>query len=163
MADRTFYRAGAGAAIVGTALALVFNILHPRTSGDPGDTEAHLRLVADSDIWLLDHVSLGVAILLSALGLITILRSVEADGEPAWAWGRLAIVAALLSALFGMVVVAVDGLALKAVADSWSGASDKAGGLLAAGTAEDSGWAVHMADRGPVRRTAAARWDGPIE
>ena len=61
----------------------------------------------------------------------------EADGEPAWAWGRLAIVAALLSAAFGMVVVAVDGSDLKAAADSWSGASDKAAGLLAAGAVED--------------------------
>lgn len=137
MADRTFYRTGAGAAIIGAILAIIFNILHPRPTGDPGDTEAHLRLVADSDIWLLDHLALGIAILLTALGLITILRSVEADGETAWAWGRLAIVAALLSASFGMVVIAVDGIALKSTADSWASAQDKAGALLAAGTAEE--------------------------
>ena len=137
MADRTFYRTGAGAAIVGAILAIVFNILHPRPTGDPGDTEAHLQLVADSDIWLVDHLALGIAILLTALGLITILRSVEADGEAAWAWGRLAIVAALISASVGMAVIAVDGLGLKAVADSWSSSQDKAGALLAAGTAEE--------------------------
>jgi hypothetical protein len=137
VADRAFYRIGAGAAIIGAILAIVFNILHPRPSGDPGDTEAHLRLVADSDIWLVDHIALGIAILLTTLGLITILRSVEADGEAAWAWSRLAIVAALISASFGMAVIAVDGLGLKAAADSWASSQDKAGALLAAGTAEE--------------------------
>src|SRR5919106_501567 len=59
--ERNFMRVGAGALVVGTVLAFVFNLIHPRSSDALDSTRGELELVAGSDIWLFDRMMLEVA------------------------------------------------------------------------------------------------------
>lgn len=120
MADRSFLRWGAGAAMVGAVLALVFNVLHPRTS-DVANVENELELVAGSSIWLFDHFMLAWAIAFAFVGYVAISRSFP-EGPGAW-WGRLAMATVIAGATVGFVTVLVDGMAMKHVADAWVDAS----------------------------------------
>ncbi len=117
MAQRTLFRAGAIGAMVGAALGLIFNILHPRGTGIDTSQE-ELALVADSDIWLFDHFMLAWALVFSLLGLVAIARSYA--GEAGESWGRFALASAIAATGIGLVGVTVDGMALKEVADNWA-------------------------------------------
>jgi hypothetical protein len=119
MAQRTLFRVGAIAAMIGAALGLIFNLLHPRASGIDTSQE-ELDLVADSGIWLFDHFMLAWALAFSILGLVAIARSFTGDnGE---AWGRFALVAAIIAIAVGFVTITIDGMAVKEVADNWADA-----------------------------------------
>jgi hypothetical protein len=117
MAQRTLFRVGAVAAMVGAALGLVFNLLHPRGGGIDTSQE-ELELVADSGIWLFDHYMLAWSLAIGFLGLVAIARSFT--GEAAESWGRLALAFAIASFAIGVVTVVIDGIAVKEVADNWA-------------------------------------------
>jgi hypothetical protein len=117
MAQRTLFRVGAIGAMVGAALGLIFNLLHPRGSGIDTSQE-ELDLVADSGIWLFDHFMLAWALAFGFLGLVAIARSFT--GEAGESWGRLALASAIASVAIGYVAVTVDGVAMKEVADNWA-------------------------------------------
>ncbi len=119
MPERKLLRIGAVSAIVGAILAIVFNILHPRNLGPP-DMEALLRMIADSTIWVGDHIGIIIVILLFLGGLTALYRSIT--GEPGAAWARLGFVAVLLSSTLGVITFAIDGLAMKEVAAAWANA-----------------------------------------
>lgn len=127
--DRAVRRAGAGAAMVGAVLGIVFNLLHPRGSGVTVTDE--LTLVSGSQIWLFDHFGLLFAIALAVVGLVVIGRSI--DEEPAGSWGRVAAASVVLGGSIGLVTVLVDGMANYAVSTEW--AASQSGVALAAGTA----------------------------
>lgn len=117
MAHRTLFRVGAIGAMVGAALGLIFNLLHPRGSGIDTSQE-ELDLVADSGIWLFDHFMIAWALAFGFIGLVAIARSFT--GEAGESWGRLALAAAIASVAIGWVAVSVDGVAMKEVADNWA-------------------------------------------
>jgi len=117
MPERTLLRIGAVSAILGAILLVVANILHPRTS-DIDDTEAMLQLIADSSIWVTDHLGLAIAFLLVLGGLVAVYRSITA--EPGAALARLGFAGALLSSGIAMVVIGIDGFGLKEVAEAWA-------------------------------------------
>ena len=116
MSDQPLFKIGAVSAIVGGSLGLVFNLLHPRTP-DVGDVEAVLRIVAESSIWVLDHVVLGLALAISLGGFVAIERSITGDRGRALA--RLGLAAALVSTAMGLVLLAIDGIAHKQLAVAW--------------------------------------------
>lgn len=137
MPERSVLRAGAMAAVVGAILALVFNILHPRATDAIDDPEAELRLVADSGIWLFDHVALLVAVLLAFFGLWAISRSF--GREPAVSWARVAFVSAVVGATVLLVTLGIDGIGTKVMADEWAaagGGSDTAAFFAARAVSE---------------------------
>ncbi len=117
MAQRTLFRVGAIGAMVGAALGLIFNLLHPRGSGIDTSLE-ELDLVADSGIWLFVHYMLAWALAFSLVGLIAVARSFT--GEAGESWGRFARAAAIASIGIAAVTVTVDGVAVKEVADNWA-------------------------------------------
>jgi hypothetical protein len=117
VSQRTLFRVGAIGAMVGAALGLVFNLLHPRGSGIDTSQE-ELDLVADSGIWVFDHFMLAWSLTLGFIGLVAIARSFT--GEPGESWGRLALASAIASLAIGIVTVVVDGVAIKEVADNWA-------------------------------------------
>lgn len=117
MAQRTLFRVGAIGAMLGAALGLIFNLLHPRGSGIDTSQE-ELDLVADSGIWLFDHFMIAWALAFGFLGLVAIARSFT--GEAGESWGRLALAAAIASVAIGWVGVTIDGVAMKEVADNWA-------------------------------------------
>jgi hypothetical protein len=119
MPERTLTRIGAAAAVLGAVLGLVVNVLHPRVN-DPANTRAFLRQVAESTIWVGDHVGIIFAVLLVTGGLVAVYRSITSG--PGAAWARLGFAAALVSAGLGFVTFAVEGIALKRVAVAWASA-----------------------------------------
>ena len=117
--------------MAGAVLGLVANLLHPRANGVDTSLE-ELRLVADSDIWLLDHYLIGWSLAAAGFGLICIALSHAT--EPARSWGRMAFGFAVGSITIAFVTIAVDGRALKEVADAWAASPDDPA-LIAAGDA----------------------------
>jgi hypothetical protein len=97
----------------------VVNVLLPRVN-DPANTKAFLRQVAESTIWVGDHVGIIFAMLLVTGGLVAVYRSITSG--PGAAWARLGFAAALVSAGLGFVTVAVEGIAIKRVAMAWASA-----------------------------------------
>ncbi len=124
MTERGFLRFGAGAAMVGAVLALVFNILHPRTS-DIDNVRAEIETVADSGIWLFDHFMLAWAIAISFVGFIAITAYLGEGGlGGGWVWAARAAVVVGVAVTF--VTLVVDGTAVKEVADNWAEATGPA-------------------------------------
>lgn len=139
MTDRTLFRLGSWAAIVGAVVALVFNLLHPRIDefGDVVATE--LQAVADSDAWIPIHLGILLGSLLITFALFVLARSMK--GGPGEGMARVALGALMISAPVGIVTLGVDGYAMKEVADGLAGGGDPGAGA----TMVHTGWALFMA------------------
>ena len=119
MADRSFFRVGGAAAVVGGVLALVGNLLAPRWT-DIDDAERY-RKVADSGIWRADMFILVVAIILITAGTVAVARSLEGGGSDALAaYGRLA---AVVGASIALMDFAITASAFKDSADAFASAT----------------------------------------
>lgn len=110
MSRDTVYRFGGGAAMLGAVITIVFTLLHPSSATAFYDLGAGLHLVATSDIWVFDHFMLGWGLTLSFVGLLTIAASMTDNAT--WL-ARLARSSAGIGLAVGLVMVAVDGTALK--------------------------------------------------
>lgn len=116
--ERTTFRIGAVAGIAGALLAMVGNLLHPATpSGDP---EGVARAIAESEIWVADHLAIVLGLILMLGGLVATQRSIV--GGTAGALARFGSVAAISGVTVGLVLVTLDGLAAKHLADAWAAA-----------------------------------------
>lgn len=126
MREQSLSRIGAISAIVGAIFALVVNLLHPR-SASLQDPEAFLRMIAQSTIWIGDHVGIVFAVLMITGGLVAIAHSIADERGAGWA--HLGEVGALVSAGVLCVLMATDGITIKALATAWANApaAEKAG------------------------------------
>jgi hypothetical protein len=125
-----FYRLGALATLVGGALAIIFNLVHPRASGALGDAQTELKLVAGSDIWRLDHVMLGLAVVIISFGVIALALSM--GGGQGDTWVRAWLLFSVLSSAVLLVLLALDGTAIKSVADEWAASGNDLASFRAA-------------------------------
>jgi hypothetical protein len=116
MSDRSFYRIGAAFAIFGALLALIGNLLHPRTS-EFGNPEAFLRMTAESGVWIGAHVGITFGILFALGGLVALARSMYQG--PGGTLARFAMASALVGGTLGLVLLALDGVAAKQLAVAW--------------------------------------------
>ena len=125
--DRWMLRIGARAGIVGALLAMVGNLFHPATP--TGDPEGVARTIADSDIWVVDHLVIVVGLILMLGGLVAIYHSLE-GGRPA-ALARFGYVGAVAGVTVGVILVILDGVAAKQLAEAWAAAppDERAGAL----------------------------------
>lgn len=144
MTERSFYRFGGAAGIVGAILAGVGNAIHPRLSdfGDP--VRAELEMVAGSSAWIPIHLVIAAGVLLITVGLYALARSLSEELDGGYRVGRLALGSLLVSAPLALATLAIDGYATKEVADAWaaSGGSESA---FAAGQAVGAvGWSIFM-------------------
>lgn len=139
MPDRTLFRWGSWAAIVGGVIALAGNLLHPRIENFDDTIAEELRIIGETDAWVEIHLGLLVGFLLITFGLFALSRSMK--GGPAEGIARIALGSLLIStpvAIFGLLI---DGYAMGAIADA--AAADPA--VLAAATAGgEIGWAGFM-------------------
>ncbi len=121
----SFYRLCGLAGLVGGALALVANGLHPRSSpSDLGETEALLDMVAGFGLWRLLHLLIIFALLLVVIALIGLAHSlVEENRSP---WARLCLPLGLVSGAVSAASFAMDGFALGGVGAAWKAASGAA-------------------------------------
>jgi hypothetical protein len=120
-------RVGSYAGIAGALLGLVGNLLHPATP--IGDPEGVARTIADSRLWVPDHLAIVLGLILMLGGLVAIAHSIQ-DGLPA-ALARLGSVAAGAGITIGLILVTLDGLAAKGIAEAWTTApvADQAAAL----------------------------------
>ena len=134
MSDRQFLRVGGGAAVVGAALALVGNLLHPRY--DAPDDEIYRR-IAGSDRFRVADFILFAALILLVAGTIAIARSMrDGVGGLLSEYGRLATVVGgtIAIAQFG---VETYGLRQQAAVFAGASAQDTVGAF----------WATNAIDR----------------
>ena len=116
MKDRELVRYGAAFGLAGAAIGIVANLLHPRTFATA--ETARFQLIADSGIWKLDHYLIGAAVLLSLAGLVAFASYME--GRPGHAWARFGFVTGVIGGAIGILVAAIDGWAIKTLADRWA-------------------------------------------
>ena len=140
MTDRTLFRWGSWAAIIGGLIAIATNILHPRPEsyGDP--IAEQLRMIGETDSWVAIHLGLLTGFLLIVFGLFALSRSMK--GGPAEGMARVALGALLIStpvAVFGLLLEAYTMPAISDLA-----AAGDASGIAAATAAGHVGWAAFM-------------------
>lgn len=114
MVSRGLMRTGAVAAMVGAPIAVVFNLLHPRS--DEFSAAAEVEASITEGIWAFDHYMLGLSVGLGFLALVVIGRSfASAASVP---WGRVALYSAIGSSALAFTALTVDGFAIPEAADS---------------------------------------------
>src|SRR5215213_8083060 len=129
--QRGIFRIGAVAGIVGALLAMVGNLLHPATP--IGDPEGVARTIAQSERWVLVHLVIVVGLILMLGALVALSRSIKGG------LAQLGSVAAVAGVTVGVVLVIVDGVAAKHLADAWEAAPpDQAAAALRVVLAEEA-------------------------
>src|SRR5215207_1498661 len=116
--EGSIFRIGSVAGIIGALLAMVGNLLHPATP--IGEPEGVARTIAESEIWMLVQLVIVVGLILMLGGLVAISRSIK-GGVPG-DLAQLGFVAAVAGVTVGVVLVIVDGVAAKHLADAWEAA-----------------------------------------
>jgi hypothetical protein len=137
--DRTLFRLGSWAAIVGGVIALVGNILHPRHESFDDPMAEQLRIIGETDSWVALHLAILAGFLLVAFGLFALSRSMK--GGPAEGIARVALGSLLISTPVAAFALLIDGYALGAIAES--AAADPAF-AAAASVGAEIGWAGFM-------------------
>src|SRR5215217_376444 len=133
--EGSIFRMGAIAGIVGSLLAMVGNLLHPATP--IGDPQGVARTIAQSERWVLVHLVIVVGLILMLGALVALSRSIEGGVPGALAW--LGSIAAVAGVTVGVILVIVDGVAAKHLADAWEAApSDQAAAALRVVVAEEA-------------------------
>jgi hypothetical protein len=113
--DAWVVRLGSWAGIAGSLLAMVGNFLHPATPTD--DPEGVARTIADSSGWVAVHLVIVVGLILMLGGLVAIACSIR--GGLAEALARLGLAAAVAGVTVGLILVIVDGVAARHLAEAW--------------------------------------------
>lgn len=126
MEDRSLIRVGAGFGLVGAAIAVVANLLHPRTPVE-ADT-VWFGVIADSTVWNFVHFLIGVAILFVLAGLIALARYVR--DTPGSGWGTITLIVGVAGSAVALVHTGIDGFAFKAVAERWADAGRPGDGAV---------------------------------
>ena len=128
------YRFLAALALLGAALLTAGTVLHP-AHADPDSPAAAFAEYADVSrgMWVAAHLLQlgGVA----GLVLVLVLLARAVDGTSGSAWARMSTVFGTAGLATAAVLQAVDGVALKAVVDLWSGAGEDRPALFAAALA----------------------------
>ena len=115
---RWVFRIGGVAAVVGALLGMVGNLIHPVTP--IGDVEGVARVIAESDIWVPVHLIIVLGVVLMLGGLVALGHSIS-SGLPG-ALARFGYAAAVLGAAIGLILVILDGVAARQLAQEWASA-----------------------------------------
>jgi hypothetical protein len=112
-------RMGGWAAIVGALLGGVGNLVHPDTPED--DPVGVARVIADSGMWTPIHLVIVLGIFLMLGGLVAIYLTIR-EGLPG-ALARFGLFAAVAGVTIGLVLVILDGVAARQLAQEWASAA----------------------------------------
>ena len=126
MKDRPVIRLGAALGLVAAMLAVLANLLHPRTPVD--SDSAWFSVIADSGLWNLVHLLVAIATLLVLAGLYALARRVQ--DTPGAAWASVALVMGIAGGAVALVHAAIDGFAFKVVAERWAEAGAPVEGAI---------------------------------
>jgi hypothetical protein len=111
---------GAISSVLGVILLLAGTMLHP-LQADPSSPIAAFAEYANDPHWITRHLTQLVGIVGIVIGLILFANKLDAKGDSGLI--KVAIAGAVLSAGLGTTLLAVDGIALKAMVDAWASAS----------------------------------------
>lgn len=114
--ERALYRIGGGSAVVGALLGMVGNLIHPVTPIN--DPEGVARVIATSDIWVPVHLTIVVGIVLMLFGLVAVNHSIR-EGL-AGVLSHFGLMAAIAGATVGFVLVILDGVGARQLAQEWA-------------------------------------------
>jgi Domain of unknown function (DUF4386) len=114
--DRWVLRMGGWAAIVGSLLGMVGNLVHPATPMD--DPEGVAQVIADSGMWVPIHLAIVLGIVLMLGGLVAVRYSIR-EGV-AGALARFGLVAAIAGVTIGLILVHLDGVGAYQLAQEWA-------------------------------------------
>src|SRR5919106_4683878 len=114
--DRWVYLLGGVAAIVGSLMGMVGNLIHPVTPLD--DPEGVARVIAESDAWTAIHLVIVFGITLMLGGLVALYQSIR--DSRAGALARLGLASGIVGIAIGVVLVILDGVGAKQLADEWA-------------------------------------------
>ncbi len=117
-------RIGAAAGIGGTLLVMAANLAHPATPAASQDPQGLARTIAGSGSWVPDHLVLLLGLILMLAGLVAIGRSIT-GGLPG-ALAQLGSLAAVGGVTVGLVLLIIDGVAAKHLAQAWATAPSEA-------------------------------------
>lgn len=120
-AQRTALRIGGVGALCGGLLTLVGNILHPREAGQLQDVETLLNVAAGSEIWVIDHFLILVAVSLLLAAFFGLGRSFISDAAHAWA--QFAWTVSIVGVVFALALMVTEATAVAVVADQWATAT----------------------------------------
>ena len=109
-------RIGSAAGIAGALFGMVGNLAHPTTPAASQDAQGLARTIADSSSWVPDHLLILLGLIGMLGGLIAIGRSIE-GGLPG-ALAQLGSIAAVAGATVGLLLLAIDGVAAKHLAQA---------------------------------------------
>jgi len=116
LSEEWLFKAGALLFLLAGPLGGLGSALHPRP--DPDGQVSMIETVADHTIWIPIHVASMLSVVLTLGGLVVLYRSLSTQPERGLA--RLGLIAAVVGAAVTLVALAVDGVALKHVADAWA-------------------------------------------
>ena len=135
-------RIGSAAGIAGALLGMVGNLAHPTTPAASQDAEGLARAIAGSGSWVPDHLVILLGLIGMLGGLIAIARSIS-GGLPG-ALACLGAIAAAAGATVGLLLLAIDGVAAKHLAQAAATAppSEQAAALHALLAAEAINFAL---------------------
>lgn len=119
--QRALGRISGAALVLGSIVGLVFNAMHPRDVDFSNVAESTLGEINGSSIWVGTHLGLTLAVFLGVLGLAGLSRSIQ--GDVGGALARLGFVSALLGGGILLVVLAIDGITAKVLAQNWAAAT----------------------------------------
>ena len=115
-ADRWTFLIGGVAAVLGSLLGMVGNLIHPATPIN--DAVGVAQAIAESDGWLVIHMAIVIGLILMLGGLMAIADSMHEPMSPRPSLA-LSRVAAIAGATVGLTLVTLDGVAAKQAADAW--------------------------------------------
>jgi hypothetical protein len=114
--DRSVFRLGGVAAVAGAVLGMVGNLIHPVTP--IRDQQGVARVIAESEIWVPVHLVIVFGIVLMLGGLVAIRQAIREGLADTLA--RFGLVAAVSGATIGLVLVILDGVAARQLAQEWA-------------------------------------------
>jgi hypothetical protein len=117
-------RLTAGLFLAGAAIGLVGNGLHPHTADT--DPASAIDAIAGSAPWVAIHLAIIVAILLLVGGLVGLTGLLR--NEPGRRLSELGLAAAVVGGAIVVTSLAIDGFAMKALANAWVTGPDAGAG-----------------------------------
>lgn len=111
-------RIGSVAGIAGAVMGMVGNLAHPATPAASEDPEGLVQTVAGSGVWVPDHLVILLGLILMLGGLVAISHSIR-GGLPG-AMARLGYIAAVGGVTVGLILLIIDGVAAKHLAETWA-------------------------------------------
>jgi hypothetical protein len=111
-------RIGSAAGIAGALLGMAGNLAHPATPAASDDAEGLARAIADSGSWVPGHLVILLGLIGMLGGLVAIARSIQ-GGLPG-ALARLGQVAAVAGVTVGLLLLVIDGVAARHLAQAWA-------------------------------------------